>query len=111
VVPRLRAEAPSLVALFSLFPETFSFTAHEALTAGIPLFTTPVGIFPRLLKETEAGRVATSFDPRTIAEELIAYLSSDDLTRHANNAFALPLTPRRRMAEQYFELYREVLKN
>ena len=59
----LESLRPAVAFMGSIVPETFSFTAHEMLEAGIPIITTRAsGNISALVKATGAGKSYASFE-------------------------------------------------
>ena len=77
---------PHLVAILSTYPETFCFALSESWKAGIPAYVTPMGALKERMESTGAGRIASSWNPVAIAEEIAAYIGSEEYRQAIFNA-------------------------
>ncbi|MBM3227341.1 glycosyltransferase [Candidatus Peribacteria bacterium] len=105
ILQRIR---PHAVAILSTYPETFCYALSESWQAGIPAYVTDCGALGERMRATDAGWIAPSQDPTTIARDIIVKLSGSEYRKALRNTQMVRLRTRKEMAEAYVELYDEL---
>ncbi|OGJ68994.1 hypothetical protein A3H90_01840 [Candidatus Peribacteria bacterium RIFCSPLOWO2_02_FULL_55_36] len=101
----LQNQQISLVCILSILQETFSHTLSESWLARIPVYVTNVGALAERVRETHAGKIAPSFDPISIAKDIVDFLHSPDYRKVWQRTQELKLKTSAEMAEKYLPLY------
>jgi GT2 family glycosyltransferase/glycosyltransferase involved in cell wall biosynthesis len=97
-----------IIALWSPWPETYSYTLSEAWNCGIPVLVTPMGALKERVEKVGGGWVCDSTDPKDIMK-YIDDLLVDFSTKYeqvCNYIANYQFISVRQMAEQYAEIYR-----
>jgi glycosyltransferase involved in cell wall biosynthesis len=111
-IDRVREIRPRFVALFSIWPETYSHTLTEAWAAGIPVIASDLGALGERVRAHGGGWLIDPRDPAGTYERILA-ADADELTyrRAVNQARARTWArSTAEMADDYVSLYREVLR-
>ncbi|MCA9370694.1 MAG: glycosyltransferase [Candidatus Peregrinibacteria bacterium] len=100
---------PKAVALFPMWPETYSYTLTEAWSAGIPVIASDMGAIGERMRAVRGGMLLTSMKPLEICGQIMRWLDSpsyDDAKKQIAT-----YTPRSAavMASQYMQLYEQEL--
>jgi hypothetical protein len=70
----------------SIWPETFSYTTHEALASGLPVYAFHLGAQGAAVARAENGHLL-HFDPETdLAEAVLARVAADHAARAGGTA-------------------------
>lgn len=88
----------------TLAPETSSLVAMEALAAGTPVIAYPSGALPEIVEDGVTGFLVDDVDGMAEAIGKVDTISSATCHQIAERRFS-----KKRMIEQYFELYRTML--
>jgi len=107
---KLQQIHPRLVCLLSNWPETFGYTLSEAWTAGIPAYVTDVGALGERMRREQCGRIAPTEDPVHMAEDICAFLVSEDYQKALHRIQLLRLPTCRTMWQSYQRLYDSLLE-
>lgn len=85
----------------------------EAMLAGVPVVASNVGGIPDLVKEGETGLLVDADDPQTLAERILELYSCPELRRllSENASDSVKSLRIERIAEQYIELYENILSS
>ena len=107
---KLQQIHPRLVCLLSNWPETFGYTLSEAWAAGIPAYVTDVGALGERMRREQCGRLAPTEDPVHMAEDICAFLVSEDYQKALHRIQLLRLPTCRTMWQSYQRLYDSLLE-
>lgn len=97
--------------LFPTLAETFGMTVVEAMSCGLPVVTFKTGGVPEIVENEKSGFVVEYKNGEKLVEALEKLLDNDELReKMAENAVAASKKfSSERMADEYFELYKELL--
>lgn len=97
--------------LFPTLAETFGMTVVEAMSCGLPVVTFETGGVPEIVENGKSGFVVEYKNGKYLVEALEKLLDNDELReKMAENAVnASKNFSSERMADEYFELYKELL--
>jgi len=97
--------------LFPTLAETFGMTVVEAMSCGLPAVTFETGGVPEIVENNRTGLVVEYKNGEKLVEALAKLLDNDELIeKMAGNAvLASKKFSSERMADEYFELYKELL--
>ncbi len=76
VIQKIRTINPSLVAITSICPETFSYTLNEAWAAGVPVVVPPIGAPAERVQRAGGGVVLSDFKPETFIREVMGMVNN-----------------------------------
>jgi len=100
---------PKLICLFSNWPETFSYVLSETWTAGIPAYVTDIGALGERMRREKGGRIAPTFDPVLLAEDICTFLESEEYQKAVTETQRINIPTRKMMWQSYQKLYRSLL--
>ena len=97
--------------LFPTLADNCPLTAIESLACGLPVVTFEIGGVPEIVENNRTGLVVEYKNGEKLVEALAKLLDNDELIeKMAENAVnASKKFSSKRMAEEYFELYKELL--
>ena len=102
----ISAVSPHLVAILSLWPETYCYTFDEALACGIPVISTPLGAPAERLREYGCGWLIEPFTAEGVLETLQRVVDNwDEYCSTARRIPDIPLRDVARVARQYHQFY------
>lgn len=98
--------------LFPTLAETFGITIVEAMSCGLPVVTFETGGVPEIVENNKTGLVVEYKDGKMLTTALEKLLDDDDLRgkMSENAVLASKKFEKEKMAREYFELYKELLK-
>ena len=108
---KLRAFAEAHCYIFPTYAEGMPISVLEAMAAGLPLVTRPVGGLRDLLEDGKMGFVTESLQPENLAEHLERLISTPDLCQRMaeyNRQCARDRFVASKVAAQFEAIYREV---
>ena len=100
------------VYFFPTLAETFGMTIVEAMSCGLPVVTFETGGVPKIVENNKTGFVVGYKNGVMLSSALEKLLDDDDLREKiAENALeASKKFAKEKMAQEYFELYKELLR-
>lgn len=72
-----------IILLPSLWPETFSYTAEEAVQMGLPVAVFNVGAMPERVQNYEKGLILLKTDPEYIINEILSHLKKIKMVQNS----------------------------
>ncbi len=110
--PQLVAQIrPSLAAILSITPETWSHTLTEAWGVGLPVLVTDLGASAERVRAQGGGWVVPAGDAAAALAELVRITEdSEEFSQRAAEAGRTSWDSTASMAAEYLELYRTVLQ-
>lgn len=104
----VNAVSPHVVAILSLWPETYCYTFDEALACGIPVIATPLGAPAERLRQYQCGWISESLSVDGFLETLQRVVDNwDEYCAIRRRIPTIPLNRTDRTASRYHDLYRE----
>lgn len=107
---RVGAIAPSFIAIFSIWPETYCHTLTEAWAAGVPVLATDIGVLRERIRAHGGGWLLDHTDPEGMYREILKI--ADDLDGYRQESARATLEGIRttaQMAADYGALYDTLL--
>ena len=102
--------SPHVVAILSIWPETYCYTFDESLACGIPVVSTPLGAPAERLKQYRCGWIADSLSVDGVLETLQRVVDDWDQYSAIRRRIAeIPLNDVERVARRYHQFYEEAL--
>jgi len=99
--------SPHLVAIPSIWPETYCFTIDEALSNGVPVLCTPLGAPPERVRRSRCGWVLDRLECGHVLARLQSIVDSwESYCGVRRNVAVLPLRDTDAVAETYDRAYR-----
>ncbi len=109
---RLVAEIrPSLAAILSITPETWSHTLTEAWSVGLPVLVSDLGAPPNRVRAQGGGWVVPAADPESTLDALLRIAGDPrDWAQKASEAASTMWDSTGTMSQQYLDLYEAVTR-
>ena len=102
---------PSFIGIFSIWPETYSYTLTESLSAGIPIIGSNMGALKERIEDYDCGWLIDINKPEEAYEKILKIASDKkEYKRVRKQINGLKIRNTKQMGKEYLELYKKLLK-
>ena len=101
---------PSFIGIFSIWPETYSYTLTESLSVGIPIIGSNMGALKERIENYGCGWLVDINNPKEAYEKILEIASNTEKYKQVEKQIKeLKIKTTEEMGEEYIQLYKELL--
>lgn len=105
----VREISPDIVGLFSITPETFSYTLNEAWNMEIPVIATNMGALRERIEDSKTGWLVEPDSKKIYDKIMEIYNNKSEYNQVLENTKKINIKSLEEMSEEYDKLYKELI--
>ena len=106
---RVRDISPDIIGLFSITPETFSYTLNEAWNMEIPVIATNMGALKERIEDSKTGWLVEPDSKKIYDKIMEIYNNKSEYQQVLENTKKINIKSVEEMSEEYDKLYQELI--